>query len=339
VIVVEGYMDVVALAQSGIGYAVATLGTATTPTHVQKLLRQVDEVIFCFDGDNAGRKAAWRALENSLEQLADGKQLSFLFLPQGEDPDTYVRKLGKDAFEKLLGDAKPLSQFLLDELKSHVDLKSGEGRAALLKEAKPLVTRITAPFLGRIIRQSLAQVGGVELHELEREYGIKQSRSVKAGPARASAVSMSKPARRVIELLMLRPEFHELADRRELDAAREVGTIRQDEIALLDALLEAFHQSPSTKLGEYFRGTAFDADVKQIEGSLESLPEASFDDIALKQQFVDSWRKLLEVIEGHQRGARRAALEEKLANRQELSLQEQAEYRALQQPLNSASAS
>src|SRR3954471_11182387 len=174
VIVVEGYMDVVALAQSGIGYAVATLGTATTPTHVQKLLRQVDDVVFCFDGDDAGRRAAWRALENSLDQLADGKQLSFLFLPQGEDPDTYVRKLGKDAFEKMLGDAKPLSQFLIDELKSRVDLTTGEGRAALLKEAKPLITRITAPFLGRIIRQSLAQVGGVELHELEREYGIKQ---------------------------------------------------------------------------------------------------------------------------------------------------------------------
>ena len=87
-IVVEGYMDVVALAQHGIGYAVATLGTATTPTHVQKLLRQTEEVVFCFDGDDAGRRAAWRALENSLEQLVDGKQLSFLFLPQGEDPDT-----------------------------------------------------------------------------------------------------------------------------------------------------------------------------------------------------------------------------------------------------------
>ena len=142
VIVVEGYMDVVALAQSGIGYAVATLGTATTPTHVQKLLRQTEEIVFCFDGDDAGRRAAWRALENSLEQLVDGKQLLFMFLPQGEDPDTYVRKLGKDVFEKLLGDALPLSQFMLRELSSRVALNTHEGRARLLQDAKPLVTQI-----------------------------------------------------------------------------------------------------------------------------------------------------------------------------------------------------
>ena len=233
VLVVEGYMDVVALAQSGIGYAVATLGTATTPTHVQKLLRQVDDVIFCFDGDNAGRRAAWRALENSLEQLVDGKQLSFLFLPQGEDPDTYVRQLGKDAFEKLLKDAKPLSRFLIDELKSHVDLTTAEGRAALLKEAKPLVMRITAPFMARIIRQSVAQVAGLELAELEREYGIKEVRPTKAVPAKSAAAPVATPLKRVIELLVLRPDLHTLIDRGELAAARTVGSIRQDEIALL----------------------------------------------------------------------------------------------------------
>ena len=95
VVVVEGYMDVVALAQFGVGYAVATLGTATTPWHVQKLLRQTDEVVFCFDGDSAGRRAAWRALENSLEQLQDGKQVKFLFLPEGHDPDSFVRAHGR----------------------------------------------------------------------------------------------------------------------------------------------------------------------------------------------------------------------------------------------------
>ncbi len=335
VIVVEGYMDVVALAQSGIGYAVATLGTATTPTHVQKLLRQVDEVVFCFDGDNAGRKAAWRALENSLEQLADGKQLSFLFLPQGEDPDTYVRKLGKDAFEKLLGDAKPLSQFLLDELKSHVDLKSGEGRAALLKEAKPLVTRITAPFLGRIIRQSLAQVGGVELHELEREYGIKQSRPVKAGPARGAAAPVREPARKVIELLLLRPELHELMDRRELEAARAVASVRQDEIALLEALLEAFSQSVTTRVGEYFRGTEFEAAVRAAEASVLNRPEADFEADALKEQFIADWENLRLAIAAEIRESRRKVLQAK----QSLTENEQAEYRALLQPQRSGQAS
>src|SRR4029079_12154076 len=102
VLVVEGYMDVVALAQHGIEYAVATLGTATTPAHVQKLFRLADTVVFCFDGDAAGRKAAWRALENALPMLADGKNAQFLFLPDGEDSDDFVRKRGKPAFEALL---------------------------------------------------------------------------------------------------------------------------------------------------------------------------------------------------------------------------------------------
>ena len=115
-VVVEGYMDVVALAQHGVDYAVATLGTSTTPTHVQKLFRQSDRVIFCFDGDAAGRKAAWRALENALPVLADGKNAAFMFLPDGEDPDDYVRGRGKAAFEALAGDAIPASEFLLAEL-------------------------------------------------------------------------------------------------------------------------------------------------------------------------------------------------------------------------------
>ena len=335
VIVVEGYMDVVALAQHGIGYAVATLGTATTPTHVQKLLRQVEEVVFCFDGDDAGRRAAWRALENSLDQLADGKRLSFLFLPQGEDPDTYVRKLGKDAFEKLLDDAKPLSQFLVDELKSRFDIATGEGRAALLKDAKPLVTRITARFFGRIIRQSLAQVAGVSVEELEREYGIRETRPSKAAPARSSATPVRGPARKIIELLMLRPELHVLADRRELAGARAVVSIRPEEIALLDALLEAFKQSASTRVGEYFRGTEFESVVREIEASVMNGAEAGFDEAELEKQFVDDWQNLRVAITAELRETRRGVLQQKLNQKQNLSPEEQAEYRALLQPQRS----
>ena len=335
VIVVEGYMDVVALAQHGIGYAVATLGTATTPTHVQKLLRQVEEVVFCFDGDDAGRRAAWRALENSLDQLADGKQLSFLFLPQGEDPDTYVRKLGKHAFEKLLGDAKPLSQFLLDELSSRVDLATGEGRASLLKEARPLVTRISARFLGRIIRQNLAQVAGLSVQDLEREYGVKEARTIQAAPARSAAAPMRSPVRKVIELLMLRPELHALADRRELAAAREAGAVRTEEIALLEALLEVFSQSASTRIGEYFRDTEFENAVREIEASVLNRPEAGFEEAALKEQFVDDWKNLQVAVNSESRDVRRKVLQQK----QSLSPDEQAEYKALLQPQRSSRAS
>ncbi|HKU87443.1 MAG TPA: DNA primase, partial [Casimicrobiaceae bacterium] len=116
VVVVEGYMDVVALAQHGIEYAVATLGTATTPFHAQKLFRLSDRVVFCFDGDAAGRKAAWRALENTLPVLADGKEARFLFLPDGQDPDDYVRAHGKAVFERAIEGSTPLSEFLLQEL-------------------------------------------------------------------------------------------------------------------------------------------------------------------------------------------------------------------------------
>src|SRR5207245_11379186 len=121
------YMDVVALAQHGVEYAVATLGTATTAAHVQKLFRLTDTVVFCFDGDEAGRRAAWRALENALAWLADGKNAKFLFLPDGADPDDYVRKRGSNAFEALPSDAMPLSEFLVGELSTRHAPSSADG--------------------------------------------------------------------------------------------------------------------------------------------------------------------------------------------------------------------
>jgi len=156
VLVVEGYMDVVALAHHGVEYAVATLGTATTPVHVHKLLRQADEIVFSFDGDAAGRKAAWHALEVSLPATLDQKAIRFLFLPEGEDPDSYVRAEGKQAFEDLVGRAEPLSAYLLTQLRARVDTNTAEGRSRLLHEAKPLVMNITsAPALQlQLLKQS-----------------------------------------------------------------------------------------------------------------------------------------------------------------------------------------
>jgi DNA primase len=147
---------------------VATLGTATTPSHLQKLLRQTDEVVFCFDGDAAGRRAAWRALEGSLTQLRDGKQIKFLLLPEADDPDSYVRREGKAAFERLLIDtAVPLSTFALKELTARADMGSAEGRARFVQEAKPLVKQISAPILGLMIRKRVAELGGISQTELE----------------------------------------------------------------------------------------------------------------------------------------------------------------------------
>jgi DNA primase len=158
VLVVEGYMDVVALAQHEVANAVATLGTATTPIHVAKLLRLADAVVFCFDGDAAGRKAAWRALEVSLPLAPDHKPISFLFLPEGEDPDTYVRKHGKEGWKSKLREAETLSQFLLAQLRSECDLNTPEGRARLASIAKPHIQKITAPQLRVQVANAVAQL-------------------------------------------------------------------------------------------------------------------------------------------------------------------------------------
>lgn len=205
VLVVEGYMDVVALAQHGVGYAVATLGTATTPVHVQKLLRQADDVVFCFDGDAAGRKAAWRALENSLELVADDKRLSFLFLPQDEDPDSYIRRHGKDAFEALLSEAVPLSEFLLRELAGRVDMRTEEGRAHFLQTVKPLLEKIPAPALGILLRKRAAEMAGLERDEASGLLGTPRKAPPSQPVRRSPRAAPPAPVRLLLELLLAWP--------------------------------------------------------------------------------------------------------------------------------------
>ena len=185
VVVVEGYMDVVALAQHGVEYAVATLGTATTPTHVQKLFRLTDTVVFCFDGDNAGRKAAWRALENTLPVLADGKNAVFLFLPDGEDPDDFVRKRGRAAFETAQEAAVPLSEFLLADLAARHPPTSAEGRAALVAAARPHMTEIHAPVLAAILRRRLSELSGLPELELRSLLNLPAPTGTTGAAARA----------------------------------------------------------------------------------------------------------------------------------------------------------
>jgi DNA primase len=202
VVVVEGYMDVVALAQYGVTCAVATLGTATTPWHAQKLLRQTDEIVFCFDGDAAGRRAAWRALENSLEQLQDGKQVKFLFLPEGEDPDSFVRKFGREAFEARLREAMPLSTFGLKELTERVDMSSAEGRAKFLQDAKLLVKGVSAPMLGLMLRKRVAELGGISQAELEERFELRPARRSAGGaPERAPRAGQDAYARLLVRVL------------------------------------------------------------------------------------------------------------------------------------------
>ena len=160
-LVVEGYMDVVALAQFGIDYAVASLGTSTTADHIQLMFRATDNVVCCYDGDRAGREAAWRALETALPYLSDGRQLRFMFLPDGEDPDTLVRKEGKEAFEQRMEQALPLSTFLFESLMPQVDLSSPDGRTKLSMLALPLIRQVPGETLRMYLRQQLGNKLGI----------------------------------------------------------------------------------------------------------------------------------------------------------------------------------
>ncbi len=168
VVVVEGYMDVVALAQHGIAYAVATLGTATTPHHLERLLRLAERVVFSFDGDKAGRRAARRALEVSLSHLKDGKDVAFLFLPAEHDPDSYVREHGAPAFEAMLAQATPLSRFLVEELQREHPQDHAEGRAGLLHQAVEWIAQVRAPALSLLLRQVVAEAVRVPRSDLDQ---------------------------------------------------------------------------------------------------------------------------------------------------------------------------
>lgn len=177
VLVVEGYMDVVALAQHGVGYAVATLGTATSATHIKTLMRHSDKLYFCFDGDSAGHKAAWRALENALPLLKDDKTLSFLFLPDGEDPDSYINQHGKQSFETLLIEkSQPLSEYLFAKLCAPLDLNQREHQARLAQQASSLIEQVkNAPALTLLMKQNLMRLTGLDRHDLASLMGESNS--------------------------------------------------------------------------------------------------------------------------------------------------------------------
>jgi len=165
-LVVEGYMDVIALAQCGLRYAVATLGTATSTEHIELMFKQVNEIVFCFDGDAAGRRAAWRALESALPALRDGRQAGFLFLPDGEDPDSLVRVEGKELFEDRLKRATPLGEYLFEHLKEEIDTHSLEGKARFAKTAQPLIALLPQGVLRQLMTQKLSELTGLDTHTL-----------------------------------------------------------------------------------------------------------------------------------------------------------------------------
>lgn len=201
--VVEGYMDVVALAQYGIDNAVASLGTATTGEQIQQMFRCTEQVICCYDGDRAGRDAAWRAFENALPHLHDGRQLKFIFLPDGEDPDSFVRQHGKDGFEQYLENAQTLSEFLFESLLAQVDLSTNEGKSKLATLAVPLIKKIPSDMLRVYLRNILGQKLGI-LDPAQVE-ALLPKNAEKALPQNKE--ERTPPMRMLIGLLLQNPEL------------------------------------------------------------------------------------------------------------------------------------
>jgi len=285
VLVVEGYMDVVALAQHGIEYAVATLGTSTTPVHAQKLFRLADLVVFCFDGDAAGRKAAWRALENTLPVLTDGKEARFLFLPDGEDPDDFVRGHGKVALERAIDSATPLSEYLLSELAASHPPHTAEGRAALVAAVRPYANQITAPVLRALVRGQVAELAGLPADQLQMLLGSAAPEETRAPPRHPRPpVAARGPARRPPSLLraMLQGVLLEpsLARRHALPRSDERGPEPEAWAALLDYCAAAGSDPTTAVVIQHF------ADSEHADVMAEILAAAA--DQALSPEQVET---------------------------------------------------
>lgn len=210
VLVVEGYMDVVALAQYGIEYAVAALGTATTPFHIAKLMRQTDEIVFSFDGDKAGRTAAWRAVMNALPAIKDGVKLRFLFLPAEHDPDSFVREFGKEAFEAEMDKAMPLSQYIIQHLSEHNPLASQEDKVQFLNDAEPILKQIQAPRYAMLLRKKVAEMTGLAGGEMQRMLKLPNPAKTQQKAVRQRSRTPLSLHVRLALMLLMRPQWARL---------------------------------------------------------------------------------------------------------------------------------
>ena len=274
VLVTEGYMDVVALAQLGFPQAVATLGTACTPIHVQKLLRQTDHVIFSFDGDSAGRRAARRALEASLPYAGDNKTIKFLFLPSEHDPDSFVREKGADAFSQQIQDAMPLSQFLLKEAVGDNDLNTPEGRARAQFDAKPLLQALPASALRLQIVRSLAQITESAPSEIEALFELTQPVTrTRAAPPRGRRAAPMGLERQIMRILVAHPVLVDEFDAASLDAVMQLVPDHADMLAQLVTMCRELGVHASfAVLAEALREVSddFDSMIAEIAADTES---------------------------------------------------------------------
>lgn len=307
-LVVEGYMDVVALHQHGVRYAVATLGTATTLEHLQKLFRVTEELVFCFDGDRAGRAAAWRALENVLPEAREGRQIKFLFLPEDEDPDTLVRKEGREGFEARLASAVPLSQFLLDHLAAQTEMGTLDGRARLIELARPLIGRLPGGVYREMLRAELAKRAQLDPEKLTMLNTASAPGPSGRGPARPARVRLTGPVRKALGLLLSQPGLAVLCEQPEaLNATGLKG------VEVLAAVLEFTRLHPhitGAGLLEHWRDTETGSYLMKLaQAELVTPPEAMESEFQAVLRDLIARRPAEQRLEDLLKASRQRALE------------------------------
>ncbi len=308
-LVVEGYMDVVMLAQHGIHEAVATLGTATTREHLQLLFKSTSKVVFCFDGDRAGRSAAWRALEQALPEVVEGRECAFMFLPDGHDPDSLVQAEGAAAFRARIGQAQPLSQFLLGELGRQVNLGTLEGRARLIALARPHLDKLRDGPLRTLMLDELARLARMGRGDVEAAMRKSESPAPAAAEAPAAQPGAARPVRRLMQLLLERPALAEGVD--------NIPLLLQAGVPGIEVLIDAvdwFHAHPDAHAGQLLEAWKDEARGRAVSRLLaQGSPE--LDDAAIEAEFVDGLSRLRDK-------AMRARVQELLAQARLRSLSE-----------------
>jgi DNA primase len=238
-------MDVVALAQFGINYAVATLGTATTEFHLKELFKNVNTIVFCFDGDKAGRDAARKALDIALPQVRGDRIVQFMFLPQGEDPDTMVRKIGKEAFEEQINSSQSLSEYLLTSLAEGLDLTNLDNKSSFIGRLNPYLGKMTNPLYQDMVTDEAAKKLGISVEQLKRGIDKPEQAKVATRPrSKASHAKTITPMRMLIASLVQNPELA-----KEVTSTEWLTQIHQAGVDLLKSLLELLHQNPHLKTG------------------------------------------------------------------------------------------
>ena len=318
ILVVEGYMDVVALAQYGVDYAVAALGTSTTGDHMQMLFRQTGTIVCCYDGDRAGREAAWRAMENALPYLNDGRQLKFMFLPDGEDPDSYIREYGKDQFEQQVHKATSLSEFLFNTLMQQVDTSSNEGKAKLTSLVVPLIEKVPGGTLRLYLRDLLGKKLGL-LDERQLQQLISKEAQAASSPQPHKKIKRT-PMRVVIALLLQKPSYAEL-----VPDLTSISHIDLPGLSLLLNVLDICRENPHIKSGqlmENWRETKMEALLSRLLSWDILLNDDNEQDVfldTLDNIFTQCINKQIEVLQAKQRSSGLSVEEKKELN--DLTLQ------------------